>query len=102
MVMHFHVQLHHLVHIERLHASRDRHPHRVADEIHRVMILHELGILRENRALVRPFNVRLDGHQAFFPRLGKQIEHHLQRFQIPLLGKGRSAQNTGQTRSKSF
>ena len=65
LVVHLHVEIHHLVDIERIHASRHRHPHRVADKVARMMVLREERILVEDRALLRLLDVRLQRHQSF-------------------------------------
>ena len=59
-MMHLHVQLHHLIHVERLHAAGDGHAQRVADKVPGMMVVEELGIVFEEFALLRLFHVHFD------------------------------------------
>ena len=65
-MVHFHVQLHHLIHVEWLHAARDRRPQRVANEIPRMMVAEKLWIILEDRALAGLLHVHLHRQQALF------------------------------------
>ena len=67
-----HIQLHHLIDIEGLDATCDRHAHRVADEILHMVVFEKLGILGKNGALVRTFDVRLNRHKTFFAGFGER------------------------------
>ena len=89
-VMHFHVQLHHLVHVERLHAAGDGRAQRVADKVAGVMVVEKLGIILEDDALGGLFHVHLDGQQALFAHLVEELVHHLERAQVARLGEGRA------------
>jgi hypothetical protein len=74
-------------------ASGDGRAHRVANEIAGVMVLEELRILGEHRALLRLLDVALDPHQPFFARLVEEVEHHLERVEVEALGELRSPEN---------
>jgi hypothetical protein len=102
MVVHLHIQLHHLVHIERFHSSASRHSNRVAHKRQRVMIFHKLRIFGEYRALVRRIAVGLQRHQSFFPRSPKQLVHHLQRLQVTCLAIFRTAEYAANSSSDRF
>ncbi len=89
---HFHVEVHHLVEIERIDAARHRHAQRVADKVPRVMVLEKLWILGKHRALVRFFDIGLNRQQSIFPCLVQNFVAHLQRFQVERLGEVRTLQ----------
>ena len=89
-MVHLHVQFHHLVHIERLHASSDGRTKRVAQKIHRVMVFEKLRIVLENRTLLGFLNIHLHAQQSLFAYLIQKLVHHLERAQIALLGEWRT------------
>ena len=102
MVLHLHVQLHHLVDVEGLDAAGDHHAQRVADEVAGVVILQERGKFGEELALLRHFDVLLDGEIAFAPRLGEHAEHHAQRLEIAVLAVARGAEDGADAGGDAF
>jgi hypothetical protein len=82
-------QVHHLVQIEGIHAPGHRHAHGVADEMLDVMILEEVGIGAEDRALRRLLDVRLNRQHPRAPDLVQKLIHHLQRGEITILAEVR-------------
>ena len=87
-----HVEVHHLVQVERIDAPGDRHAQRVADEVPGVMVLEKLWILGKYRALVRLFDIGLNRQQSVLSRLVQELVAHLQRFQVERLGEVRTLQ----------
>ena len=94
MMMDFHVKLHHLIHIKRDHPAGDRHAHGVAYEVAGVMIAEEHRVAGKYGTLFRFFHIAFDGNRALFPGFCKQVEHHLEGVDIPLLGKRGSFDDT--------
>ena len=100
--MHFHVEFHHLVHIERLHAAGDGRTQCVADKVFGVMIVEEIRIVLEDGAFLRLFDVVLDAEQALFAHLVQELVHHFQGAEIARLSKRRAFEHAQQTRSNPF
>src|SRR5258708_1147677 len=96
MVMNLHIKLHHLVHVEGAHPAGDNHAHRIAHEVSREMILKKRRISRKGGALVRLFNITLDCNRTLFTAFGEEVEHHLERVDIPLFRKWGAFYNTNE------
>ena len=58
-VVDFHVEFHHLVHVEGLDAAGDGDAQGVADEVQRVVVLEEVRVFREDRRFRRACRCRL-------------------------------------------
>src|SRR5258707_81699 len=86
-MVHIHVQLHHLIHIERLDATTGGHADGVADKIQGVMVFEKFWILGENGAFVWCIAVGFQRHQSFLAGAGKEFVHHLHGFEIFILAK---------------
>jgi hypothetical protein len=65
-MVHFHVQLHHLVDVERFGSAECRHPYPVADEVHHVMIFQQFRILGNQRALLNFGSAEYPGESIIF------------------------------------
>src|SRR5215472_6706201 len=100
--MYLHVQLHHLVNIERVKCSRNGHAQRIANKVPAVMVVQELRIPLEDLAFIRLLNVILERYQPIFPPLIEQLKNHLQRRQIPYLVKLRSRKYPAERRYDSL
>ena len=100
--MDFHVEFHHLIDVEWFHTPTNRHAQGVTDEVADVMIFQKRRIFGENLALGGIFDVRFQSNQSIFSGTVKQVVHHLQRFQISLLGEFGAAQNHTQAASDLF
>ena len=74
MVMNLHVELHHLIQLERRRSSAHRHAQGVAYEIAQVMLP-----LLEQVALGRIFDVRFQIRQPFLAGFLHHSEHSLER-----------------------
>jgi hypothetical protein len=94
--MHLHVQLHHLIHVERIHAPGDGHAQRVADKLPRMMVGEKLRIFLEDRALLGLLDIHLHAQQSLLAHLVQKLVHHLQRAQIALLAEWRSLHDSHQ------
>ncbi len=92
-MLHLHVEVHHLVHVEGVHAAGDHHPHGVAHELAQMMVLHKFRVGLEDGALFRLLDVAFDGQHPSAARLLQQLVHHPQRGQIPGLAEFRGAEN---------
>src|SRR6266851_9293848 len=101
MMMHFHVQIQHLIQLESVDAG-DCHAQGVANKVTNVMMLQELRPGRQNRTLVGLFHVALKGHQSLLARFVQQIEHHLQRLKVALLTEFGSAKHTTDSSSNAL
>src|SRR5260370_20186503 len=97
MVMNLHIKLHHLVNVEGAHPARDNHAHRIAQEVWRVILLEERRIARECGALVRLFNITFDCNRAVFTAFAEEVEHHLERVDIPPFRKRGAFYNTNES-----
>lgn len=75
-IMDFHIELHHLIDIEGLDAASSRHADGVAHESERVMVLEEIWVFRENRALLGPIAVGLQGHEPLFAGAREKLNEH--------------------------
>jgi hypothetical protein len=82
MVMHFHVELHHLVHVERLHAAGDGHAQRIADKVQRVVVAEKVRIVLEDAALLGLLDVVFDAQQPLFADLVEELIHHLESVEV--------------------
>jgi hypothetical protein len=85
-VVDFQVEIEHLVKIKGINSS-DSHAQRVTHKIANVMVFQECGIFRKDRTFFGFFDVGLQGHQSFFPRLVEQVIHHFQSVDIGLFAK---------------
>src|ERR1017187_8251199 len=79
-----HIQLHHLVDIERFDCAGGSHAQRVADEAADMTILDYGRKSTECFALFRRFEILLDGCQTFAARTVEQVKQHLEGVQIEL------------------
>ncbi len=93
MVRHLHIQLHHLVHVEGLHASGDCRAQRVADEVQRMMVRDERGVPGDDLTLGRLLHIVLDADETFLARLAEDLKEELQRVEIAGLVERRRLQN---------
>ena len=67
MMMEVDFRVHQAVEIVGWNAPDQDQPEIVAEELHGVVVMEDGGVLLENRALLRTFDVGLDRHQAVFP-----------------------------------
>ncbi len=84
-VVHFHVELHHLVHVEGLDAAGDGGAQGVADKVAGVMVIEELGVVFEDGAFLGLFDVHFDAEQAFFADLVEELVHHFEGAEVAFL-----------------
>jgi hypothetical protein len=89
-MLHLHVEVHHLIHVEGFHPARNYHAQRVAHKVPRVFVVHKLGIRFQNLALFRLFHVSFNRQHPAAPRFLQQLVHHAQRRQITCLPELRS------------
>src|SRR5437868_6743110 len=87
LMMDFHVDLHHLIEIERFDSASDGSAHRVTHKIENVMIVQELWVFRKYGALGWLLDIAFDPNQAFLSRLVQKLVHHFQGFQIAIPGE---------------
>ncbi len=92
-VLHFHVEVHHLVHVEGIHAAGDHHAHGVAHELAQMVVLQEIRIGLEDGALLRLLHVAFDGEHAAAPGLLQQLVHHAQGGEVARLAEFRGAED---------
>jgi len=74
----------------RVEAAAHHEPQTIADEIHQVMVSHELGIALEHGAAIGRFEVGLDGHQAFLADLDEDLVQTLEQRNIVVAPVSRS------------
>ena len=89
------VGLHHLVQVECVDRAAGGGAHRVADEIHQVVVFEECGESAEDLAFLGFFDIGLDGRQAFAASPVKQLKKHLKRLEIALCGVLRAFEGAG-------
>ena len=96
LVVHVDLAVHERLEVVRRHAADQHEPQRVAQEDDRVVVLQDLRVAREERALLRVLDVGLDRHQAVAPGDLEELEHHLEHVEVERLAEGRGLDELGQ------
>ena len=68
-----HIEFHHLVELERTHATGDVHAQGVANELHSMMVLEKTRVLGKHRAFFGFLDVRLELGGAVLAGMVKQF-----------------------------
>ena len=100
MMVHLHVELHHLVECERIHLPGDRHANGVAQKIDGVMVGQEALEFVEDVAFVRFFDVGLEFGGAVLARRHEQRVQHFQSLQVQRLVVAASLEDSDQPREQ--
>src|ERR1700722_13746424 len=101
MLMDFHIQIQKLIQVKWL-RSGNRHAEGVADKVAYVMILEELRLLGEDRALRRFLDIGLDPDQSFLTGFVEELIHHLQGFNVALFGEFGTGKNSADAACDAF
>ena len=85
MVLHIHIEFHHLIDVEWIDAAGDGHAHGVAGEIAHAAIGEEGRKLLEDFALLRRLNIAFNREHAFAADLVEEFVHHFERVEVARL-----------------
>ena len=77
-MVHFEIELHHLVDIEGFHPTGDGHAHGVAHKGGHMVVFQKGRIFGEDRAFFGFLDVGFDRDQTFFASFGEDVKKHLQ------------------------
>lgn len=84
-VLGFQVQVHHVRKVVDGRAAHDYELERVAQQIHRMMVAQEAGVVREDIRLLRLLDVALQDHESVFSGEHEEVIHRLEQFEERLL-----------------
>ena len=101
-MMHVHVELHHLIDVERFDSAAGGHADGVAYEIQGMMVFQKFRIFRKYRTLVRRVAILFERHQTFFACAAEELEHHLQCLKISVFGKFCAAERASNAANNRF
>ena len=88
--------IHQILDFDGVEIAADHHAQIVCDEFHYMMIRRQNGVLTENRAFMRIFDIVLDRHQSLFAHFGQHLEQHGKKIDVERLVVFRALEKTGQ------
>src|ERR1035438_4199466 len=94
MMVYLHVELHHLVHVERIDYTGTCRSHCVADKVDGMMVLQHRRIGTKDFALLGLFDVSLQCRHSVTARVIEELKQHFQGVQIPLAGEFGCSENS--------
>ncbi len=84
MMVRLDLHIHKVLDLHRVQVAADHDAQIIGDEFHHMMVVQDLGIFSEYRALMRVLDIALDGHHAFLAHLAQQLVHQRHQLHVGL------------------